>query len=94
MTSSNDDTCIADKTGATDDFRRFVEDMTRFTTALDDLEDPDFRIAFAKEHGLTAEEVTEDDILAEYSEERLHSETIAFWEMIRRARLLVDRSPS
>ena len=94
MTSPNDDTGIADKTGATDDFRRFVEDMTRFTTALDDLQDQDFRIAFAKEHGLTAEAVTEDDVLAEYSEERLHGETIAFWEMIQRARLLVGRSPS
>ena len=94
MTSPNDDTGIAYKTDATDNLRRFVEDMARFTTALDDLQDQNFRIAFAKEHGLTAEAVTEDDVLAEYSEERLHSESIAFWAMIRRARLLVGRSPS
>jgi hypothetical protein len=93
MTSPNDDTGVAKKTGANDNFCRFVEDMTRFTTALDDLQDPDFRIAFAKEHGLTPEAVTEDDVLAEYSEERLHGETIAFWQMIRRARLLVGRAP-
>jgi hypothetical protein len=94
MTSPNDDTGIANKASATDNFRRFVEDIARFRTALDDLQDPDFRIAFAKEHDLTAEAVTEDDVLAEYSEERLHSETIAFWEMIQRARLLVGRFPS
>jgi hypothetical protein len=75
-----------------DTLRRFVEDMARFTTATDDLRNGEFRIAFAREHRLKPEEISEDEILAELSEERLYSETMTFWEMIRRARHLIARA--
>ena len=77
------------------DLRRFVEDMARFVTAADQLADEEFRIAFAEEHDLNPEKVTEEDVLAELDEERLYGETMAFWEMIRRARqLLAGAKPS
>ena len=61
MTPSNDDSRPDPRAGA-EDFRRFVEDMARFTTAADDLADRGFRIAFANEHGLMPEEITEEDV--------------------------------
>jgi len=71
--------------------RRFVEDMARFTIGADQLADEEFRTAFAREQRLDPKEITEDDILAELGEERLYGETMAFWEMIRRARRLLAR---
>jgi hypothetical protein len=68
--------------------------MARFTTAADQLADEEFRIAFAEEHDLNPEKITEEDILAELDEERLCEETMAFWEMIRRARQLIARGKS
>jgi hypothetical protein len=94
MTSPDDKSGIVGQANETDDFRHFVEDMARFTTAADNLKDEGFRIAFAEEHSLKPEEITEEDISAELSEERLYSETMAFWEMIRRARQLVARVES
>jgi hypothetical protein len=75
-----------------DALRLFVEEMARFSTATDDLRNEEFRIAFAREHRLKPEEISEDEILAELSEERLYNETMAFWEMIRRARHLIARA--
>ena len=94
MISPNDNPRAADKSGAADDFRRFVEEMARFTTALDDLQDTEFRDAFAKEYGLAPEAVTDEEVLAELSDDRLYSEMMAFWKMIRKARLLVARAAS
>jgi hypothetical protein len=88
---TNDDPRIDGVGNAVADFGHFVEDMARFTTVFDELQDDEFRAAFAKEHGLKPEEVGEDEVLAELSEERLYSETMTFWEMIRRARQLLAR---
>jgi hypothetical protein len=76
------------------DLRRFVEDMARFITAADQLADEEFRSAFAEEHDLKPEKITEEDVLAELDEERLYGETMAFWEMIRRARRLLAAAKS
>jgi len=88
---TNDEPRIAEVRNAAGDFGRFVEDMARFTTVFDELQNEEFRVAFAKEHGLKPEEVGEEEVLAELSEERLYSETMTFWEMIRRARQLLAR---
>jgi hypothetical protein len=89
MTSSTDGPRPDEEISSGDALRRFVEEMARFSTATDELRNEEFRIAFAREHRLKPEEITEDEVLAEISEERLYSETMTFWEMIRRARRLI-----
>jgi hypothetical protein len=92
--TSPDDQPRAGTQNVVEDLRRFVEDMARFTTAADQLADEEFRIAFAEEHDLNPEKITEEDVLAELDEERLYGETMAFWEMIRRARQLLAGAKS
>jgi hypothetical protein len=70
--------------------RAFLEDMARFRVGDDDLSDPSFRATFAKEHELDSAEISEDDLIDALDAERLRSETTTFWEMIKRARLLLE----
>jgi hypothetical protein len=82
-----------DRSDSSDKFREFIKKMARLLVPEDDVEDMcERRRLAAYETGCPAEEVTDEDVIANADEEFLCSETLTLWRLIRESRELLKSS--
>jgi hypothetical protein len=82
---------IASATDLVTELQKFVSGMARCTTPTDAAELLERRREYAKDYRRPLSTVTEDDVLADLSDDYLNGEATALWCMIRAARELMAR---